>query len=174
MCSSAWRRGPTPGRRAMALTDIRRHREGRVNKGRNSEMDTFGNVRIKWPYVTHLIHRRAVSRLLPPVEETNPGSIVLARVQTIGKHRELEARDGQRVTLFAGYVFVCVLGNRYATDQYEGLARCSATQGHILGIGGVCGEVVSMNNRMPEPTVIEWLGRLAGLDGEPLHLGRFQ
>ena len=98
-------------------------------------MDTFENARIKWPYVTHLMDRRLVSSVLPPVDETNPGSVVLARVMTIGKHRDLEAHDGLRMSLFAGDVFVGVLGNRYATDQFEGLARCSARQGHIVGIG---------------------------------------
>ena len=31
-----------------------------------SLMNTFENSRVKWPYVTHLIDRRAVSGLLPP------------------------------------------------------------------------------------------------------------
>lgn len=136
-------------------------------------MDVFENTRIKWPYATHLIDPRLATGLLPPVEEVNPGSLLLARVLTIGKHRDLETPAGRRMSLFPGDVFVGVLGHRYATDQFEGLARCSGAQGHIIGIGGVCGEVVSMNNRMTEPTVIEWLGRLAGADGAPLHLSQF-
>jgi len=136
-------------------------------------MEAFQGARIKWPYVTHLIDPRLVTSVLPPVEETNPGSLVLARVVTIGRHRDLENQAGRRMALFPGDVFVGVLGNRYATDQFEGLGRCSGTQGHILGIGGVVGEVTSMNNRMTEPTVIEWLGRLAGPDGKPLHLSQF-
>src|SRR5262249_51648466 len=98
----------------------------------------------------------------------------LARVVTLNKHRELESHSGRKVTLFPGDLFVGVLGNRYATDQFDGVARCSAQQGHLLGIGGVCGEVVSKNNRMLDPTVIEWVGRLAGSDGKPLHMSQFQ
>lgn len=137
-------------------------------------MDTFENNRIKWPYATHLVERGEVCGLLPPLDETRPGALLLARVVTIGKHRDLEDRHGRRMALFPGDVFVAVLGNRYATDQFEAIARCSGTTGHIVGIGGVCGEVVSMNNRMLEPTVIEWLGRLAGPDGEPLDLQRYR
>lgn len=136
-------------------------------------METLSSARIKWPYVTHLIDRRQVSGLLPVIEETNPGSILLARVQTIGRHKDLESHNGRRMSLFAGDLFVGVLGNRYATDQFEGVARCSGKVGHIVGIGGVCGEVVSMNNRMLEPTIIEWIGRIAGPDGAPLHLSQF-
>lgn len=137
-------------------------------------MDSFHTSRIKWPYVTHLVDRARVAGLLPTLEETNPGSLVLARVVSLSKHKDLEAHDGRKMTLYAGDVIVGALGNRYATDQFEGVAHCSGQSGHILGIGGVCGQVVSMNNRMIEPTVIEYLGRLAGPDAQPLHLSDFR
>lgn len=137
-------------------------------------METFENSRIKWPYGTHLVDRSLVTGLLPAIEEVNPGSLLLARVQTIGRHKDLEDLSGRRMALFEGDLFVAILGHRYATDQYEGVARCSGQLGHIVGIGGVSGEVVAMNSRMSEPTVIEWLGRLAGPDGKPLHLSQFK
>ncbi len=137
-------------------------------------MDTFQNARIKWPYATHLVDPSLVSGLLPMVEGYDPGSLVLARVVTIGKHRDLEAHDGRRMSIFSGDVFVGVLGDRYATDQFEGVGRVTGPLGHIIGIGGVVGEVVSMNNRMSEPTVIEYLGRLADADGKPLYMTHFQ
>jgi hypothetical protein len=136
-------------------------------------MDLHQNARIKWPYVTHLVDPRAAAGLLPVVEETNPGSLMLGRVVTIGRHKDLETHAGRRMTLYPGDLFVGALGNRYATDQFEAVARCWGPLGHIVGIGGVCGEVVSMNTRMTEPTVVEWLGRLAGADGQPLHLSDF-
>jgi len=137
-------------------------------------MDSYGNVRIKWPSVTHMVPREAAAGLLSPVEEINPGALMLARMLIPGRHEQLEDVAGRRMSLFPGDVFVAALGNRYATDQFEGLARCSGTQGHILGIGGVCGEVVAMNAKMTEPTIIEWIGRLAGRDGSPLHLSSFR
>lgn len=137
-------------------------------------MDTFQNARIKWPYATHLVDPSLVSGLLPMVEGYDPGSLVLARVVTIGKHRDLEAHDGRKMSIFAGDVFVGVLGDRYATDQFEGVGRVTGPLGHIIGIGGVVGEVVSMNNRMSEPTVIEYLGRLADAEGKPLYMTHFQ
>lgn len=137
-------------------------------------MNTFNQSAIKWPYVTHLVDHRVATAILPPIEETRPGALMLARVVSIGRHRELEAHGGRRMALYEGDVFACVLGNRYATDQFEAIGRCAGQFGHIAGIGGVCGEVISMNSRMTEPTIIEWLGRLAGPDGEALHLSRFQ
>jgi len=137
-------------------------------------MDQFEGMRIKWPYVTHAIDRTRVCGLLPPVAEENPGAVLLARVLAAGRHKDLEAHDGRRMSIYVDDVFVAVLGNRYATDQFEGIARCSGDRGHILGIGGVCGEVTTMNNRMTEPTPIQWLGRLCGPTGEPLHLNAFR
>jgi hypothetical protein len=137
-------------------------------------MDTFQNARVKWPYATHLVDKSRAHGLLPMVEGHDPGSLVLARVVTIGKHRDLEAPTGRKMSIFAGDLFVGVLGDRYATDQFEGVGHVTGPLGHIIGIGGVVGEVVSMNNRMSDPTVIEYLGRLADADGKPLHLSQFQ
>ncbi len=136
-------------------------------------MKSYQGARLKWPYVTHLIDPARARVVLPVVEEVNPGSVMLARVVTPGRHRDLETVDGRRMALLAGDVFVGVLGHRYATDQFEAEARCAGAYGHVVGIGGVCGVVVSMNNRMSEPTVIEWLGRLGDADGHPLHLRAF-
>lgn len=137
-------------------------------------MDTFQSARIKWPYATHLVDKSRVKGLLPMLEGHQPGTLVLARVLTLGKHRDLESWDGRKTSIFVGDVFVGVLGDRYATDQFEGIGRVTGPLGHIIGIGGVVGEVVSMNNRMTDPTIIEYLGRLADADGHALHLTQFQ
>lgn len=136
-------------------------------------MDQFQNVRIKWPYATHLVDKSAVKGLLPMVEGHDPGALVLCRVMTSGKHKDLEAQAGRKMSIFPGDVFVGVLGDRYATDQFEGIGRVTGPTGHILGIGGVVGEVVSSNNRMPDPTTVEFLGRLADAEGKPLYTQQF-
>ena len=77
------------------------------------------------------------------------------------------------MSLFPGDIVACVFGNRYATDQYHAEATCEGPFGHISGIGGVMGRIVSKNSKMPDPTVVEWLGRPVGSDGRPLHLRDF-
>lgn len=137
-------------------------------------MDSYQDSRVKWPYATHLVDKSHAKGLLPMLLGHQPGALVLCRVVTIGKHRDLETHEGRKQSIFAGDVFVGVLGDRYATDQFEGLGRVTGPLGHIIGIGGVVGEVVSMNNRMTEPTVVEYLGRLADADGKALHMTQFQ
>jgi hypothetical protein len=129
--------------------------------------------RIKWTYSTHRVDRSLAAGLAPLGEGPDPGRLVLARILVIGKHKDVEAVDGRRTALFPGDVIAGVLGYRYATDQFEGHAVASAPTGHLLGIGGVCGEVASKNEKMPDPTTVEWLGGLVDAHGRPLRLRSF-
>jgi len=137
-------------------------------------MNTFGNSRVKWPYATHLVDRARAKTLVPIEEGHDPGTLVLSRVLALSRHRELESHDGRKISLFPGDVFVGVLGDRYATDQFLAFGRVSGPVGHIVGIGGVVGEVVSMHTRMTPPTTVEFLGRVADGDGRPLRMQQFQ
>lgn len=136
-------------------------------------MQTFGNFKIKWTYVTHRVEPRYAARVAPLSQDEDPGILVLARVLTIGRHKEVEDVQGIRRMLFPNDVIAGAMGHRYATDQYEGRASARGATGHLLGIGGVCGEVVSKNERMLDPTCLEWIGCLVDEEGGPLHLRRF-
>src|SRR5262245_53467681 len=133
-------------------------------------MQVFGNARVKWPYATHLVDRNRARTLVPAEEGHDPGALVLARVLALSRHKELESHEGRKMSLFPGDVFVGVLGDRYATDQFLAFGRVSGPVGQIVGIGGVVGEVVSMHTRMTPPTTIEYLGRVADAEGRPLHM----
>ena len=137
-------------------------------------MNRFGNMRVKWPYATHLVDRDRAKALLPIELGHDPGALVLARVLAISRHKEIESQCGCRMALYPGDVFVGVLGDRYATDQFHAYGRISGPLGHIVGLGGVVGEVVSMNTRMIPPTTIEFIGRVADADGQPLRMQQFQ
>ena len=63
-------------------------------------MDYFGNIRIKWTYSTHQVDRSKVKGLVPMTGDPDPGRLVLARVTTIGRHKEIEGTDGRKQTLF--------------------------------------------------------------------------
>lgn len=136
-------------------------------------MDYFGNIRIKWTYATHRVDRSMINGLVPMSAEPDPGRLVLARVTMIGRHKEIEGTDGRKQTLFPNDVIAGALAYRYATDQFEGNPIASGATGHLLAIGGACGLVVSKNERMLDPTVIEWIGALADGHGEALNLRRF-
>jgi hypothetical protein len=67
---------------------------------------------------------------------------------------------------------VGALGNRYATDFYEGYLP-SGSVAHLLTAGGVVGVVASAHVRRGEPTQLEVLGSLAGVSGVGLSLDDF-
>src|SRR5262245_55955169 len=111
-------------------TPPRRHPGHGRRKGAR-DMQVFGNSRVKWPYVTHLVDPARAKSLVPMVDGHDPGSLVLARVLSLSRHRDLESHEGRRVALFPGDVFVGVLGDRYATDQYLAFGRVNGPVGHI-------------------------------------------
>ncbi len=136
-------------------------------------MDFLEHTKVKWSYVTHLVDPSLAAGVAPVGSEPDAGALVLGRVAVIGKNKEIEDQRGRRVTLFPGDVIAGALGYRYATDQYEGVPVAGGAIGHLLGQGGVCGEILSKNERMPDATTLEWIGRLTDRDGTPLHLRRF-
>ena len=64
-------------------------------------MNTFGNLRVKWPYATHLVDRSRVKTLVPIEFGHDPGALVLARVLEISRHKEIESSCGCKMTLSA-------------------------------------------------------------------------
>lgn len=101
--------------------------------------------------------------------EPRLGDLVVARVVSVGAHDHLENVHGRRVRLYPGDVVVGGLGNRYATDFYEGYLP-SGSVAHLLTAGGLIGVVASAHASRGEPTQLEVLGSLAGAGGGRMSL----
>src|SRR5215510_655615 len=97
-----------------------------------------------------------------------PGDIVAARLEKIGKNTRLELASGRTCTLREGDLLAVVFGNRYATEQFEGYARCDGELCDLLSMGGVCGLVTSRHEKIPEPSKLRQLGALGDAQGRPL------
>jgi hypothetical protein len=126
----------------------------------------------KWSYVTRGVTDRGAAWLGGVVGEPRLGDLVVARVVSVGAHDHLENVHGRRVRLYPGDVVVGALGNRYATDFYEGYLP-SGSVAHLLTAGGVVGVVASAHARRSEPTQLEVLGSLAGVSGVGLSMDDF-
>ena len=123
----------------------------------------------KWSYVTRGVADRGAVGLGSLDREPRLGDLVVARLVGVGAHDHLENTHGRRVRLYPGDVVAGALGNRYATDYYEGYLP-TGTMAHLLTAGGVVGRVASAHARRREPTVLEVLGLLADRSGWPLSL----
>jgi hypothetical protein len=126
----------------------------------------------KWSYVTRGVTDRAAVGLGSLDREPQLGDLVVARVVHVNAHDSLENAHGRRVRLYPGDVVVGALGNRYATDYYEGYLP-TGTVAHLLTAGGVVGWVTSAHTRRGAPTELEVLGLLVDQTGRPLSMDGF-
>lgn len=137
------------------------------------------NRRIKWGYATHTIDDPPAcggdlrGRLLTSEDPPNRNDVIVAEVLALGRHSRIELTSGRRARLFPGDLIGIAYGNRYATRQWCGVMPEHGDVCHLLSVGGVCGEVITMVPDFKEPTVLRPLGYLSGPDGKRLNLGDF-
>src|SRR5262245_33095466 len=77
--------------------------------------------RASWAFTTRRVPRGAVSKIIRDASEPKAGDLLLARVDAIGFHTNLQLPDGRRKHLFVGDEIVLVYGNRYAPAQFEAI-----------------------------------------------------
>ncbi|HEX2710639.1 MAG TPA: hypothetical protein VHM88_00220, partial [Candidatus Acidoferrales bacterium] len=80
-------------------------------------------TRLRISYALRRVPEDRIASVLPCPDSPQPGDIVLAEVEKIGKNATLELPNGRRCTLHEGDHLAVVFGNRYATMQFEGYAR---------------------------------------------------
>src|SRR5262245_1114291 len=132
---------------------------------------TGPHVRI--PYALRSVPSDRFASVGPCPTNPQPGDIVLACVDSIGKNTRLELSNGRASTLHERDLLLAVFGNRYATEQFEGYARTDGDYCDLLSMGGVCGIVVSRHAGVPEPTRLQIVGSVLDRAGTPLRLRDF-
>jgi hypothetical protein len=87
------------------------------------------------------------------------GDVVFARIKTIGQHTELENRNARIHRIFDQTLLIGALGNRYATDYFEGIIPGELlSKIDLLARGGVIGLVKSKYSSIKDPTKLDILG----------------
>jgi len=100
-----------------------------------------------------------------------PGDLLLARVDAIGFHANLQLPDGRRKRLFVGDEIVVAYGNRYAPNQFEAVVPRSFGPCQLVAGGGVAARALSWHGRITkEPTQITPLAWVAGASDAPANL----
>jgi hypothetical protein len=100
------------------------------------------------------------------------GDLLLARVQRIGKHAQLELTDSCRSTLFVGDEVVVACAARYAPDQFEAYVPESLGACHLAAAGGVAAVVRSRHGAVAAPTELMPLGLLLNAQGQRINLAQ--
>lgn len=112
--------------------------------------------------------------LVAPRAAREAGDLVLARVEAIGQHDGLQLHTGRRAALYEGDEVLACLGDRYAPDQFEGIAQVDDTgRCELLAAGGVVGTVRHRHVLMRPATRLQVLGCVADRQGRPLNVRSF-
>ena len=130
-------------------------------------------VAAKWAFTTRRVIRRDVVDLSKDFETAVSGDLVLAEVIAMGHHQRIQLAEGRPSDLYEGDLVVVAVGNRYAPDQFEGVAEISAEAADLLAAGGVIGRMRHRHAKMRPPTRLRPLGLLTDLEGDVLNVGDY-
>lgn len=127
----------------------------------------------KWAFSTRRVERGHAVRILDRLAEAVSGDLVIARVARIGSHRRLQLACGRPAELYRGDLVVAACGDRYAPDQFEGVAELDPDGADLLAGGGVIGRLRRRNARVRPPTRLVPIGLVADRDGGVLNLAAY-
>ena len=124
----------------------------------------------KWAFSTRRVPRDVAVRMVDSLDGAVSGDLVVGRVQHIGSHKRIQLAEGRASQLYPGDIVVLACGDRYAPDQFEGLAELDASGSDMLAGGGVLGRMRHRHARMSAPTRVAPLGLLADASGRAINL----
>ncbi len=126
----------------------------------------------KWSFTTRRVSQGDVANLNENLTSAIVGDLVLCEVAEIGHHRKIQLASGRSSVSYIGDKVVLALGDRYAPDQFEGVAELSET-GDLLAGGGVIGRMRFAHDRVKEPTRVRVLGVLCHASGQAVNVGDY-
>lgn len=127
----------------------------------------------KWSFVTRRVRRTDIRLLDPDLASVRSGDLVLAEVEALGSHKRLQLSDGRFSALYPKDRVVLACADRFAEDQFEGIAALSPDGADLLAGGGVIGQMRSRNGKVKRPTRLSVIGRLASAEGRVINTADF-
>ncbi len=127
-------------------------------------------VLAKAGFATRRVPKTDMHTLLSGAMRPRTGDVVLARVDRIRQQERIELPTGRKAALEKGDELVLACGNRYATDQYEGLVPRRLGRANLIAAGGVAAVETERARRMKPATEITLLGLVGDESGLPLNL----
>ncbi len=128
-----------------------------------------------WAYTTRRVPPELVVSVMPPSGKPSVGDLVLARVDAIGYHANLQLANGRLRHMFVGDEIVVTYGNRYASSQFESEVPDNMGPCHLVAGGGIASRTISWHARATAkgPTRVTPIGLLATTDGRRVNLRDF-
>ena len=127
-----------------------------------------------WSFTTRRVDRSLPAALLTGDVIPQVGDLLLARVELLGHHGNLQLVDGRRRRLFLGDLVIVAYGNRYACEQFEAEVPQSLATCHLVAGGGIAARALSWHDRITKgPTTIQPLGLLVDDEGRRVNIADF-
>jgi len=124
-----------------------------------------------WAFATRRVPPAAACSILRAASVPQAGDLVLARVDVLGHHCNLQLANGRRRCLFEGDEIVVAYANRYASSQFEALVPKTLGPCHLVAGGGIAARAVSWHEQIARgPTHITPIGLLADCAGRRINL----
>jgi hypothetical protein len=131
-------------------------------------------VHRNWSFTTRRVDRARAKTLLTGDLQPQVGDLVLARIDHLGHHGNLQLIDGRRRRLFIGDLVIAAYANRYACEQFEAEVPQSLAPCHLVAGGGIAARALSWHDRISRgPTTIQPLGLLGDERGHRLNVSDF-
>lgn len=128
----------------------------------------------KWAFVTRRVKHADVCALSQDFARARAGDLVLGQILKIGQHKRIQLTTGRPSEAYVGDVVVLACGDRYAPDQFEGIAQLDAQASDLLAGGGLIGHMRVANQFMQSPTQIKPLGLLQNRRGETMNVDQYK
>lgn len=127
----------------------------------------------KWTFTTRRVERTDVAGSSTDIASAVSGDLVLAQVVKIGHHKRLQLAEGRPSESYLGDYTVLTCGDRYAPDQFEGVAELCPDGVDLLAGGGLVGRMRHKNGRVAQPTRLKPVGLLTDSAGKVINIARY-
>ncbi len=138
----------------------------------NAHTELSENVR--WSWACRILDQGSRYRLdTTALAKPRVGDLVLVKIQQIGYHDSIVTIDNKKIRIYENDLLVCVLGNRYATDAFEGEVD-DVQNLSMLTAGGMVGTLRSRHRDIKAPTSVSFVGFLNDENGQRINLKRLK
>ena len=128
----------------------------------------------KWAFVTRRVKRSDVYKLSKDFANVRAGDLVLGQILKIGQHKRIQLAEGRVSESYVGDYVVLACADRYAPDQFEGIAQLDQMSSDLLAGGGLIGKMRLANDLMQTPTQIKPLGILQNIKGDNMNVDQYK
>ena len=127
----------------------------------------------KWAFTTRRVDPKDARGIEEDLFDARPGDLVMGQIINVGQHKKVQLASGRYAESYAGDFVVMSVGNRYAPDQFEGLAELDPDGCDMIAGGGVLGRVVKAHSKMASPTRVKPFGLLTDRRGDVINVASY-